>query len=57
MPHEKLKYMQRVILKEFLADYTISPCAAAYHKGANLADNAAAHSGKKYLLKMDIPWQ
>ena len=54
MPHEKLKYMQRVILKEFLADYTISPCAAAYHKGANLADNAAAHSGKKYLLKMDI---
>lgn len=54
IPHEKLKYIQRIILKEFLADDLISPCATAYRKGAKLADNAAVHSGKKYLLKMDI---
>lgn len=54
VPQEKLKYIQRVILKEFLAEYAISPCATAYHYGAKLADNAAVHSGKEYLLKMDI---
>ena len=54
IPHEKLKYIQRIILQEFLADCALSPCATAYRKGAKLADNAAVHTGKQYLLKVDI---
>ncbi|MBR1531112.1 MAG: retron St85 family RNA-directed DNA polymerase [Eubacterium sp.] len=53
-PDKKLKYIHRIILKEFLSDYKISACATAYHKGAQLVDNALPHINKKYLLKLDI---
>lgn len=54
IPDEKLKYMQRVILNEFLTEYKISECAAAYHKGSTLLSNAQPHLNKKYILKLDI---
>ncbi len=54
IPDEKLKYMQRVILNEFLLEYKISKCATAYHKGSNLLSNAQPHLNKKFLLKLDI---
>lgn len=54
IPSEKLRYMQRIILNEFLNEYKISKCATAYHKGANLLENAKPHLKKKYILKLDI---
>lgn len=54
IPDEKLKYMQRVILSEFLSEYRISKSATAYHKGSTLISNAQPHLNKKYILKLDI---
>ncbi len=54
IPNDKLKYMQRVILNEFLSEYRISKCATAYHQGANLLANAKPHLKKKFILKLDI---
>lgn len=54
MPNEKLKYIQKIILKEYLQEYKISNCATAYHKGATLVSNATPHHKKKYILKLDI---
>ena len=53
-PDERLADIQKRILQGILKHITCSPYAAAYHKGANIMDNAFPHIGKKYLLKMDI---
>ena len=42
------------IYKNYLIRYPVSEYATAYHKGAKIADNAAPHVGKKYVLKMDL---
>lgn len=54
VPDEKLKMYQRKILHRILNYLPISKHATAYHKSATLAQNASAHIGHKYLLKLDI---
>lgn len=49
-----LKTMQHRILHHILYALPVSPHAAAYVPGRRLTDNAAPHTGKRYLLKMDI---
>lgn len=54
IPNNKLMYVQRIILNEYLYEYKISDCATAYHKGATLISNAKPHLQKEYVLKIDI---
>lgn len=49
-----LKYWQKTILNNIVSKLSVSKYATAYKKGARLQDNANPHTGKKYLLKMDI---
>ena len=53
-PDEELDRLQRIILNKILHQLSCSPYATAYHQGAKLVDNASPHSGKRYLLKMDV---
>ncbi|MBQ1601104.1 MAG: RNA-directed DNA polymerase [Ruminococcus sp.] len=54
VPNDRLKAIQRKILCGILAYLPVSKHAAAYHKGARLTDNAAAHIHHRYLLKLDL---
>lgn len=38
----------------FLLDEHPHPCVYGYRPGRNIRENAAAHCGKKYILKLDI---
>ena len=53
-PDPLLKTIQRNILHHILEGLELSPCAAAYHRGASIRDNAARHTGKNVVLKLDI---
>lgn len=53
-PDPVLKKIQKNILRNILAPIEVSPYATAYHKGADVVSNAAAHLGQKQLLKLDI---
>lgn len=53
-PDPLLKAIQRNILHHVLDGLELSPCAAAYHKGASIRRNAAVHVGKETVLKLDI---
>ena len=53
-PDAKLMSMQRLILLVILMGFSPSEYATAYVRKRRLADNAAPHVGKRYLLKTDI---
>ncbi len=53
-PEERLKMVQRRILRRFLAHFPVSPYAKAYRPGLSHRDNVSPHLGKRYLLKMDL---
>ena len=53
-PDDSLANIQKRIYQGILKHLSCSRYATAYHAGAHLTKNAAPHSGKKYLLKMDI---
>lgn len=53
-PDPLLKKIQKNILRNILEPIPVSPYATAYHKGADVISNAAAHLGQKQLLKLDI---
>lgn len=53
-PMPCLKYAQRKILREIASKLSVSEYATAYKSGAKLENNARPHTGKKYILKMDI---
>ena len=53
-PLSALKYVQYRILYGILNFLPVSRYATAYKRGATLKANAAPHTGKKYLLKLDI---
>jgi len=54
-PAKGLKTMQRFVIKEFCEDsFPIHDAAMAYTKGVSIRDNALAHSGSNYILKMDF---
>lgn len=54
VPAPCLKYAQRKILREIVSKLSVSEYATAYRSGAGLEDNARPHTGKRYILKMDI---
>lgn len=54
VPNWELKKIQGIILRCIVTKLPVSEYATAYKKGARLIDNASPHTGKKYLLKMDI---
>lgn len=53
-PSSELRRVQTTILRRILSCYDVSPYACAYVKGKSLPANAAPHTGKKFILKMDI---
>lgn len=53
-PDPLLKKIQQNILHHVLEGLTISPRATAYHRGADILQNASGHKGQKVVLKMDI---
>ena len=53
-PNPELRSYQNKIRRQILAKLPVSPYAAAYVRGRTLAQNAAPHVGKRYLLKLDI---
>ena len=54
VPNLSLKHIQKKINRYLLRHVPISKYATAYYKGAKLKNNAQVHTGKKYLLKMDL---
>ena len=54
IPDSLLKYVQKQILHRVLARLPVSYCASAYKKGCSLKENAAPHTGKSIVLKLDI---
>ena len=54
VPDSLLKYIQKQILHKILMQFPVSFCASAYKKGCALKENAAPHTGKPVVLKMDI---
>ena len=54
VPDSLLKYVQKQILHRVLARLPVSYCASAYKKDCSLKENAAPHTGKSIVLKLDI---
>lgn len=54
VPDGLLGKVQRNILRHVLEGFAPSQAATAYRKGGSVLDNAARHSGKRLVLKMDI---
>lgn len=53
-PSQNLKWCQKQIAENYLNDYHISKYATAYQRKISIVDNAAVHSNKKFILKLDI---
>lgn len=53
-PAKELKYLQKLILSEYLLDLPVHKSCTAYIKDTNIKDNALPHVKNKYLLKMDF---
>ena len=53
-PSKELKYLQKLILKNFLVDLPVHDSAMAYQKNRGIRDNVLNHIEKKYFLKMDF---
>ena len=53
-PYPELAFLQRRIARKILRTIPISAYATAYRKRARLTKNALPHTGKKYLLKIDL---
>ena len=54
VPNGFLKTVQRRILHRCLYKLPVSEYATAYCKGRGPADNASPHTGKDYIIKLDI---
>ena len=53
-PAREVKRIQYWVMENVLRKLPVHPAARAYRQGANIADNASAHAGNAYLLKMDF---
>jgi hypothetical protein len=53
-PSRELKAVQRYLLASFFSHLRITNFATAYRTGVSIRDNAAAHAGNPYLLKLDF---
>lgn len=53
-PREELKAVQRWILVHILDKVKLHKACKGFRKGISIADNAAPHEGKQYILKVDL---
>jgi RNA-directed DNA polymerase len=53
-PARELKAIQRYVISEKLRGLRVHQIATAYRKGKNIADNAARHTKKRVILKLDF---
>lgn len=53
-PHKVLKIVQSWIARNILSDAASHESAKAYKTGESIVDNASAHCGAEWLLKLDI---
>lgn len=53
-PEEKLKQIQKIILKAVLYQYASHPCAHAYVAHRNIRSGAHAHCDKQFTIVLDI---
>lgn len=54
VPNGFLKLVQRRILDRCLCKLPVSEYATAYRKGTSVRDNALLHTGKEFIIKLDI---
>lgn len=54
IPSERLKEVQRWILKNILKNIKVHECSYGFQKGKSICDNAKLHAGKECVLNMDI---
>ncbi len=54
VPNGFLKLVQRRILDRCLSKLPVSEYATAYRKGTSVRDNALLHTGKEFIIKLDI---
>ena len=53
-PKDKLKTIQRSILKNILSDIKLPPCCYGFSKNKSIIENAKIHSKNDFLLNLDI---
>ena len=53
-PTKEVKYLQRIVISDVLADLPIHNAAMAYRQGRSIADHAKPHAANRYLLKLDF---
>ena len=53
-PKDKLKTIQRAILKNILSDIKLPPCCYGFSKNKSIIENAKIHSRNDFLLNLDI---
>ncbi len=53
-PAKETKYLQYWLIENVFSLLPVHECASAYHKGASVKSNAAAHSKNQYLSKFDF---
>lgn len=53
-PSKELKFIQRIIQREFKKYLPVDSCAMAYRDRLSVRDNASRHQLNSYLLKMDF---
>jgi len=53
-PSRRLKALQKWLLANFIATWPVHESATAYRKGRTILDNAKAHQGTRFLLRMDM---
>jgi RNA-directed DNA polymerase len=53
-PSKPLKALQRWVLSNVIEALPVHPSAFAYRKQRSILDNANAHAGSGYLLRMDL---
>jgi hypothetical protein len=53
-PKDKLKIIQRAILKNILSDIKLPACCYGFSKNKSIIENAKIHSKNDFLLNLDI---
>lgn len=53
-PKEKLKIIQKAILRNILSDIKLPPCCYGFSKNKSIIENAKVHSKNDFLLNLDI---
>lgn len=53
-PSKNLKYLQRLVMREYFDELPIHKAAVAYRKNIGIKENARRHAGNQFILKMDF---